>query len=395
MNPAPPSARIDGLHGQLWLDGRFRNGWLRWKGGRLVAVRRGKPSAQEAVGLRALGKRKVLPGFVDTLLHGFAGVDCGEGTARELQRMSVALAGTGVTTAYAGFYPLDNAGFRRAGARWQAWKAVRGAARTRFVGWHLEGPFLPESMRGALPAEALQIPSAVAATRLVQACRGWLKLCMLAPELAGMEGAVDVLRAAGVLPMIGHTAATHLDCQAVAATGAVGMTHLGNRMPPFTAREAGPIGFAMAGLAEWVGVIPDRVHVASETLQLWASTPALAPRLMALSDNLSHAGLAAESFVAGGQTLHRSASVALDQQGGLSGTLDPLPELLLRAVRDGELDWAQALSMGAEVPGRLVGDCGRLEEGLRADVLLLDDSGQHVAQAWVGGRPAVSAEEPA
>lgn len=390
--PSPKgNARTSGLRGQLWLDGRFRTGWLRWKSGRLHEVGRGKPSESQTEGLLDLGKAKVLPGFVDTLLHGFAGVDCGEGTARELQRMSVALAGTGVTTAYAGFYPLDNPGYRRAAARWLAWKAVRGAARTRFAGWHLEGPFLPKSMRGALPAKALLAPTETNAKRLVAACRGWLKLCTLAPELRGMEEAVVLLRAAGVTPMIGHTEASWLDCEALAATGVLGMTHLGNRMPPLTAREPGPLGFAMAGHADWVGVIPDRVHVASETLALWASTPALQDHLMAMSDNLSHAGLVAEDFTAGGQRLSRSGAVALNHKDELGGTLDPLPELLLRAVRDGELSWAQAIRMGAEVPGRFVGDCGKLEGGLRADVLCLSEDEQSVAQVWVGGRPAVSA----
>jgi N-acetylglucosamine-6-phosphate deacetylase len=388
MTPPPRSSRPDGVVGRLWLADRFRHGWLRWRGGRLVEVGQGRPTGKDAAGLLDLGKDRILPGFVDTLLHGFAGVDCGEGTARELQRMSVALAATGVTTAYAGLYPLDPPALRRAAARWQAWKAVRGAARTRFPGWHMEGPFLPPAMRGALPRRALAAPTAANAQALLKASRGWLKMCTMAPELPGMEEAAETLRASGVLPMIGHTAATRLHCESLAALGEVGMTHLGNRMPPLTAREPGPIGFAMSGAAQWVGVIPDRVHVAGETLSLWAGTPALSQKLMAMSDNLSHAGLIADDFLAGGQRLSRSGAVALNRKEELAGTLDPLPELLIRAVRDGELSWAQAIRMGAEVPGRLVGDCGRLEVGLRADLLRLDDE-QRVAQVWVGGRPAV------
>jgi cytosine/adenosine deaminase-related metal-dependent hydrolase len=57
-------------------------------------------------------------------------------------------------------------------------------------------------------------------------------------------------------------------------------------------------------------------------------------------------------------------------------------------VRDGTLDEAQALRLGCETPGALLGDCGRLEPGLRADFALLRGaSGLEVERAWVGGRP--------
>jgi len=132
----------------------------------------------------------------------------------------------------------------------------------------------------------------------------------------------------------------------------------------------------MEGRADHVAVIPDAVHVAPETLRLWARTAALRDKLMAVSDNLSHAGLPAEDFEAGGQRLHRDGPVARNKKNDLGGTLDPLPELLMRRVRDGALTMAQAIRDGCEVPGRLVGDCGRLEAGMRADfVELRDDNG--------------------
>ena len=143
----------------------------------------------------------------------------------------------------------------------------------------------------------------------------------------------------------------------------------------------------MEGRADHVAVIPDAVHVAPETLRLWARTSKLRDRLMAVSDNLSHAGLPAEDFEAGGQRLHRDGPVARNKKDELGGTLDPLPELLMRRVRDGVLTMAQAIRMGCEVPGRLLGDCGRFEEGLRADFVELREDNR-IARVWVGGRQA-------
>lgn len=377
---------MKGIRARIWLHGRFRQGYLLWERGKLVAAAAGDPPRKVAAKCEDHGRARLVPGFVDTLVHGFAGVGAATHAAVDLDRMARALGRVGVTSAYAGFYPLPLTKLRSAARRWDTYAKLRGV-RTRFVGWHVEGVFVHPKMVGALPPEGVLEPSEAHAERFVKACGGWLKLSTIAPELPGALDAAEVLRAHGVMPSIGHSQAEYLHCEALAANGEVAITHLGNRVLPLSAREPGPIGFAMEGRADFVAVIPDAVHVAPETLRLWARTAGLRSRLMAVSDNLSHAGLPAEEFEAGGQTLHRDGPVARNAKQDLGGTLDPLPELLMRRVRDGVLTMAQAVRMGCEVPGRLVGDCGRLEEGLRADFVELSEDNR-VARVWVGGRLA-------
>lgn len=380
------STSVNGLRGRIWLDGRARAGWLTWAKGRVERVEAGEPPRNLRRVLPELGSSILLPGFVDTLLHGYGGIDCADGNAQQLHRMSLALAATGVTTALAGFYPGPLEDLRKASRRWDNWQKLRGAPRTRIPGWHVEGPFIAPEMRGALPRKGILKPSAENAARTLRACGGWLRMSTLAPELSGCAEAAEELRSAGVMASVGHSAATRLDCEALAAIGPVAMTHLGNRMSGLSAREPGPIGFAMEGGAKHVAVIPDMVHVAPETLRLWAGTRAMRDSLSACSDNLSHAGLLAEDFRAGGQRLSRSGAVAVDKDGGLAGTLDSLPEMLLRCVRDGYLSLADAVRLGCTNPGRVFEDCGRIEVGMRADfVSLLDD--RTVGKVWIGGRP--------
>lgn len=375
---------MNGLRARLWLDGEFRRGWMSWERGRIVAVGAGEPARRDAAGLLDLGAARVAPAFVDTLLHGYDGVDCGGGTAEELERMCASIAASGVGSFYAGFYPEALPRLRRAARAWDGRRARGGA---RCEGWHVEGPFLAPEYRGQLPEEGLLAASAANARRFVAACGGWLKMATFAPELPGALDAAEALRAAGVLPSIGHTRATWLDCEALAANGDVAVTHLGNRVLPLAAREPGPIGFAMDGRAQWVGVIPDQVHVAPETLRLWASSERLGPRLMAQSDCLSHGGLPAASFVSGGKRLKRSGAVALDESDALAGTLDALPLLLHRCVRDGALDEAQAIRLGCETPGALLGGRGRFAEGALADCVLLHGAhGLEVERVWIGGK---------
>ncbi|HBF22191.1 MAG TPA: hypothetical protein DDW23_00120 [Planctomycetes bacterium] len=376
---------MKGIYGRLWLDGKFQEGWLTWEAGYLVRVAKGKPP-RAGRGIQDLGALRVVPGFVDTLLHGFGGHDAGAASSDDLVVMSKALAASGVTTALAGFYPLELPGFRRAAKNWSQWKGKRGIVRTRFPGWHVEGPFVAPSMRGALPPAGLLPPSRNNAFRFIKACGGWLKMVTLAPEMRGAIDAARAFRKRGVTPSIGHTSAGIEDCRKLAALGPLGMTHLGNRMPSLTPRNPGPVGFALLGEAEWVGIIPDGVHVSDDFLRLCAQTPALATKLMAVSDNLSHAGVACGSFNSGGKRLHRDGPVARDVKGGLAGTLDSLPELVLSRVREGVLTFSQAIKLGSEVPGKLLGDCGRLVPHFRADCVVLNKENQ-VQAVWVGGKP--------
>ncbi|MCH2100389.1 MAG: hypothetical protein MK209_00480 [Planctomycetes bacterium] len=377
---------MKGIRARIWLQGRFRKGYLVWERGKLLAVGEGGPPRKYAKFCDDLGRMRIAPGFVDTLVHGFGGVGAATAAAVELDRMARALARAGVTSAYAGFYPLSLPRLRAAAKRWDTYAKLRGV-RTRFVGWHVEGVFVHPEMVGALPPEGLLEPSEKNAERFVSACGGWLKISTIAPEVPGALDVAEVFRAQKVLPSIGHSKAEYVDCEALAANGSVAITHLGNRVLPLSAREPGPIGFAMEGRADHVAVIPDAVHVAPETLRLWACTSALRDKLMAVSDNLSHAGLPAEDFEAGGQRLYRDGPVARNKKDELGGTLDPLPELLMRRVRDGVLTMAQAIRMGCEVPGRIVGDCGCFEEGKRADFIELRDDNE-VGRIWIGGRQA-------
>ena len=377
---------MKGILARIWLAGRFRPGWMTWEGGKLVAVKEGKPP-RGVRGVEDLGNVRVVPGFVDTLLHGFGGHDVGEASDRDLYSMTQALASAGVTTALAGFYPLEMSGLRRAARRWDAWKSRTGPVRARIPGWHVEGPFIAPGMCGALPRPGILQPTPQNVARLLKACGGWLKMTTLAPELRGALEVAQALRSEGVIPSVGHTAASIEDCRNLAETGPLAMTHLGNRMPPVSPREPGPVGFALLGEASWVGLIPDATHVSNDFLALCAKIPALTSSLMAVSDNLSHAGLSGADFHAGGKRLHRDGSVARDARGELAGTLDSMPELLAARVAEGTLTLAQAIRVGAEVPGRLFGDCGRFEPGLRADLVALNSEGG-VDQVWVGGRRA-------
>ncbi len=385
---------MSGLCGQIFFAGKFKPGWLTWSGGRIAEIGLGKAPRRLADKIKDLGRTRIAPGYVDTLCHGFAGIAAPNAKPDELARMARALSGSGVTTVLSGFYPTGNPSLRAAAKRWDKYKKIgRRSSLTRTAarleGWHVEGPFIGSEMAGALPLSSLRLPTSSGMAAFVKACDGNLRMTTFAPELAGAEQLVAYLVKHKVWPSIGHTCCRLDECQQVSAAAdtKIAMTHLFNRMRATSRGSAGgPIQFAELALAKWIGIIPDGVHVPVTTLAAWSQRKAFNNCLMYQSDNLSHAGLAAESFMVGGLQLRREGPSARRPDGGLGGSLDSLSAMLHQRITDRSINLARAIQGACVVPGSLFGDRGVLVPGKLADINALSSKGEVLA-TWIGGKP--------
>lgn len=360
-----------GFAGSIWLSGRFRRAWIVARASRIEALGSGDPPRRWRQACEPLAGVRLIPGFVDLLCHGFAGVDATTADAEALAHMADALRAAGVTSTLLGLYPQTPRSLARTVA---AWRAVRRRKLGRgLVGLHPEGPFVAPEWAGALRGNLGQ-PTPRRAAAWLAALGDSARAVTVAPELQGAAEFVSQLRVQGATPFLGHTGASRAECAALARDGAVGVTHLYNRMPKDARR--GAVAFALSGGARWVSAIPDGVHIPKSRLRTLARIPLLRRRLLFVSDSLSAAGTNRLAFRSGGAHLALDSSagpgsrVARDhKKGNLAGALDPLSAQLLARVADGTITWAQAIRGGCENPGRFLGNCGSFAVGMRADWL--------------------------
>src|SRR5207244_6048972 len=93
----------------------------------------------------------------------------------------------------------------------------------------------------------------------------------LAPELAGARALVRRARERGVVVGAGHTNATAEEAHAAFDGGVTTVSHIFNAMRPFTQRDPGVSGAALARPDVFVKMIVDGWHLADETVRLvWA-----------------------------------------------------------------------------------------------------------------------------
>jgi N-acetylglucosamine-6-phosphate deacetylase len=314
----------------------------------------------------------ILPGFLDLHVHGGDGADTMDGPegVRRLARFHLR---HGVTT----LLPTTIT---------HPWSAVvaalEGVKRVAaeddptlpdLPGAHLEGPFIHPQRLGAQPPFA-QLPTDEVIDELL--ALDTVRLATLAPEIEGALPAARRLAAAGVRIGIGHTRADHVQVAALldavrAEGGVAGFTHLFNAMGGMTGREPAVVGAALADAESYAELILDGHHV--HPVSFRAALAAKPDRLLLISDAMRAAGRPEGESELGGQRVRVQGGAARLADGTLAGSVLTL-DVALRNVVAAGVPVERAARLVSEVPAQYLGldDRGRLEPGLRADLVVLD-----------------------
>jgi N-acetylglucosamine-6-phosphate deacetylase len=256
------------------------------------------------------------------------------------------------------------------------------------LGIHLEGPFLARDYCGAHDPALLRDPDPDLVEQLLDAADGTLCEVTMAPERAHFAESARLLRDAGVVVAVGHTAATFEQTRAAIDAGATLLTHAFNGMPGVHHRAPGPVFAFVEESGSWLEVINDGAHVRPEMIRMLCG---LAPERVALvSDAMAATGVGDGEYRLGDLDVVVEAGVARLTKGkAIAGSTITLDVAVARAVQDVGLSPVAAIEAATAVPAQILGVAdrfGRLEPGYVADAVLFDQDWQ-VRSVWIDGRP--------
>jgi N-acetylglucosamine-6-phosphate deacetylase len=353
------------------LDGRelLRPGWIEISGATVRSVGAGSPPGTTG---RNLGAVTVVPGFVDTHVHGGGGASFSAASAEETSTVVDMHRRHGTTTLIASLVTAGRDDLARQVA--QLAEQVRAGV---ISGIHLEGPWLSEQRCGAHDPSVLRDPDPEELDRVLAAGDGKVRMVTLAPERDGALAAVRRIVDAGAVAAVGHTDATYEQTRAAIEHGATVATHLFNAMRPINHREPGPVIALLEDPRVTVELITDGVHI-DPALYRHVNRAVGPDRVTLMTDAMAAAGMADGPYrlgplavdvvdgvarVAGTQTIAGS-TATMDRVFRLAVTHSELPvdEALLLAVRQASINPARALGLPA------VG----LAPGAAADLVVLD-----------------------
>lgn len=327
------------------------------------------------------------PGLVDVQVNGGGGVLFNnDPSINALGKMSAAHARFG-TTAFAPTLITDQVAVMQ-----QAADAVSAALREGVpgvVGIHFEGPHLSAPKKGT-HEERLIRPLTDEELAIYARDDLGIKVVTLAPENVAVDD-IRRLVSLGVKVCLGHSNADGATAAAAVEAGATGFTHLYNAMSPLQSREPGMVGTALISDGTWCGLIADGHHVCPEAMLL-ALKAKPRGKILLVTDAMSLVGSDETSFPLFDRVVTRQGDRLTSTTGELAGShLDMIGAV--RNIRDWcGVELEEALRMASLYPAEFLGSgAGKIEPGVRADLVLLDEELQ-VKKTWIGGREVFSTQ---
>lgn len=212
------------------------------------------------------------PGFVDVHLHGCGGADFLDNTQEAFETISRTSVRGGATSVVATTtLDADDHKLEKFASFVNNIRAATPSG-ARFLGIHMEGPFLNVEKRGGYGSAYVQPVDLDMARRMLELCGDLLLKITVAPEVPGGEELIEMLEQypGGEFEIaLGHTAVSYELARRCFARGRVRqVTHLFNAMPPIHHRAPGLITAALLDEGVTVEIIPDGHHLAPAIVEL-------------------------------------------------------------------------------------------------------------------------------
>lgn len=312
----------------------------------------------------------VIPGLIDTHIHGATGHDFCDKDVAGLISIASYLKSVGVTS----FCPTSMTLKKELLVEiFNTAKTVLPKDCAKIVGIHMEGPFLSEAKKGAQDGKFIINPEESLFKELNDACGGMIKIITMAPE---GSGGLDFIREMSktVSISLGHTTAKYDLAKNAFDCGANRVTHVFNAMPAFNHREPSVVGAALDSDGIFVEIISDGIHIHPSVVRaifkLFGDD-----NVILVSDGMMATGMKNGIYELGGQkVIMKDKKAILETNGAIAGSATDLFGCMKKAVEFG-IPLKSAIKSATKTPAVSIGiydKVGSISVGKDADILIID-----------------------
>lgn len=324
------------------------------------------------------GGNYVVPGCIDTHVHGGNGHDFTEATPKAFYAITRAHAAHGTTALYPTLAAAPNEIFHQA-IRTCEHVMSHPEQGARVMGLHLEGNYLNMSMRGGQDPNYITLPNPEEYLELLDSTQ-CIKRWSAAPELEGALEFASYASSRGVLVSLAHTTADYAIVKKAFEAGFTHATHFYNAMTSVHKdreyKHEGTVEGIYLVKDMTVELVADGIHVPPAILKLvyeikGVERTSLITDAMCAAACTDTAGCSLDSRV-----VIEDGVCKLADRSALAGSIATGDRLIRTLVEKAEIPLLDAVRMASESPARLMGILdrkGTLEPGKDADIIFLND----------------------
>ena len=316
----------------------------------------------------------VLPGFIDTHVHGSGGDDVMTAGAAGMQRAGRKMLASGTTA----WLPTTIAAKHE-----EILFAIEETAKAEnspdpmanILGIHLEGPFLNIKFKGAQPDEGIRDPNFDELEELLKVADGRIKIMTLAPELPGSMEMIGILKSKNIVASLGHSECDYDTALAAIDAGATYATHLFNAMSGVHHRKPGLAACCLNEPGICAEIILDGVHVNPQMARLALRNKGR-EGLALITDATTAQGCGDGIYQLGKFSVQVKGSLCTLMDGvTIAGSVLTMNRAVMNAVDFMNVNLLDAAYMAALMPAKRCGVAatkGSLEAGKDADLAILN-----------------------
>lgn len=334
----------------------------------------------------------ICPGFIDIHVHGGDGFEFIDATGDAVLSAANIHGRHGTTTIFPTLSAYSEADTCKAMDAIRQCMAAPGLV-PHIGGVHLEGPYFSVKQAGAQDPQYIRDPDPAEYQRLIQSYGDLIRRWSYAPENPGSEDFQRYLAQTGIVGAVAHSDAEYDHVKAVYDLGCHLVTHLYSGTSTITRKG----GFRHLGVIESAYLL-DEMDV--ETIADGCHLPPLLLQLIFKLKGRERMCLVTDAIRFGGRTdcdstLSGTASVPyiiedgvakLADRSAFAGSIATMDALVRVCTQRAGISLVDAVYMATAVPARIMGlsKKGRLQEGMDADLVMLDEDLQ-VKQVFVAG----------
>jgi len=316
--------------------------------------------------------KKIIPGLIDTHIHGAGGYDMTGSGVREAAQY---LGSKGITSFLATTHFMMSHKELVKSIADIADVIESPPAGAKILGVHMEGPWIAPD-RSPFSKPEFCYPITCEDVQIFQkASNNHLRMITFAPELPGALDVIPWLKENHIIPSIGHTNADYHTVVKAVDLGLNHSTHTYNAMHPFHHRKPGTLGAVFDFPEIYAELIADGFHVLPPAMRLLIKAKG-ADKVCLVSDAVPLAGLpAGTNFNWYGFDISTDGQISILPDGRPAGAYKLLNQDLKILIETQVATFSEAVLMASTNPAITLNlNKGQLSPGFDADIVIMDEN---------------------